>query len=1072
MMSRKRAPLKDNDVSTNVQTETSAKKQMVKKSPYVEGAIVRIQLRNLLTYDNVEFNPGPYLNVIIGPNGTGKSTIVCAICLGLAGKTSWLGRASQPCDFIKYGCDKAKIELELHNPNGDNWFVQREISKNNQSTWTVNKRPATQKAVEEMAARLNIQVGNLCQFLPQEKVADFAKMTQQELLENTEKAIGAQDLYENHQKLKDARSNARRIETSVDSLTARLEQEKQKNVRLEQDVKNYEDRRHHLEKIKIMQMKRPWLEYEEKRKQFNADKLEKEAKEEEFKRAQAENQPMRDKMEEARGKKESLDAHIKKKSNAIREHANKVRDCSEELEKLTDKISEVQDELKYKQHEEEQRKKKLNDLHHQLAALQQELQEVDETEDVQPALDKLSQDMRIVNQDMTHVQQEGNVTRISRDAIQQDMNEHQVALRQIQDISNRRLELLRQRHKHTYEAVTWLRQNKNKFKKNIYEPMLLCLNVKNPDHAKYIESHISFNDIRAFVCEDPDDLELFMSVMRDEQKLKVNIVRSPQQAPDTFNPSKSIEYYRQYGFKYFLRDLIDCPAPIMSFLCAQYHVFEIPVGAKLVGGKINQVIKENPHLRVFYTEDCQYNVKKSKYTGDISTRNTQLRRAQLLSVSVDVTRQEELRQQIRGCSERQQEAENQYRALQMRSKELEVRMNQLRETKKNLMKKKDQKNRLLTQMNSKKERLKRVELEANDMAAETQKAAKKVKDITIKKCQLLGVLVANTKKCFELSKEKIRLALQHAECLHEFHSTEMLLRDRSASLQTLERQLHEMKEKLRNTRGIAKGLLEKAKQATNTAHDEELSKEYKMAFECYPSSVEEIDAAIHERQARADCTFQSDERVICEYRKRKEEIARLEAELEKKMVDKTSHQAEIEDAKRQWMEPLQQKIAQINNNFGYFFTCMKCTGEVDLNIPPNPEDYEKYGVRIKVKYRDGEQLRELTQHHQSGGERSVATVLYLMALQEMGKSPFRCVDEINQGMDPINERKVFELVVQTVCKKSNSQYFLLTPKLLPDLDYADNMSVLCICNGPQMMAHTEWNLRKFQRRRQRLSEEN
>ena len=34
-----------------------------------------------------------------------------------------------------------------------------------------------------------------------------------------------------------------------------------------------------------------------------------------------------------------------------------------------------------------------------------------------------------------------------------------------------------------------------------------------------------------------------------------------------------------------------------------------------------------------------------------------------------------------------------------------------------------------------------------------------------------------------------------------------------------------------------------------------------------------------------------------------------------------------------------------------------------------------------------------------------------------------------QGMDPVNERKVFELVVKTVCKKSSSQYFLLTPKV-------------------------------------------
>ena len=65
------------------------------------------------TYDSVEFKVGPYLNVIIGPNGTGKSTIVCAICIGLGGKLSLLGRAQQVADFIKYGCNKGKIELEL-----------------------------------------------------------------------------------------------------------------------------------------------------------------------------------------------------------------------------------------------------------------------------------------------------------------------------------------------------------------------------------------------------------------------------------------------------------------------------------------------------------------------------------------------------------------------------------------------------------------------------------------------------------------------------------------------------------------------------------------------------------------------------------------------------------------------------------------------------------------------------------------------------------------------------------------------------------------------------------------------
>ena len=37
--------------------------------------------------------------------------------------------------------------------------------------------------------------------------------------------------------------------------------------------------------------------------------------------------------------------------------------------------------------------------------------------------------------------------------------------------------------------------------------------------------------------------------------------------------------------------------------------------------------------------------------------------------------------------------------------------------------------------------------------------------------------------------------------------------------------------------------------------------------------------------------------------------------------------------------------------------------------------------------------------------------MYLMAMQDMNHSPFRMVDEINQGMDERNERLVFSRIV-------------------------------------------------------------
>jgi len=45
----------------------------------------------------------------------------------------------------------------------------------------------------------------------------------------------------------------------------------------------------------------------------------------------------------------------------------------------------------------------------------------------------------------------------------------------------------------------------------------------------------------------------------------------------------------------------------------------------------------------------------------------------------------------------------------------------------------------------------------------------------------------------------------------------------------------------------------------------------------------------------------------------------------------------------------------------------------------------------------GHELQDLSKGTQSGGEKSVTTAVYMMALQELTQVPFRCVDEINQG---------------------------------------------------------------------------
>lgn len=39
--------------------------------------------------------------------------------------------------------------------------------------------------------------------------------------------------------------------------------------------------------------------------------------------------------------------------------------------------------------------------------------------------------------------------------------------------------------------------------------------------------------------------------------------------------------------------------------------------------------------------------------------------------------------------------------------------------------------------------------------------------------------------------------------------------------------------------------------------------------------------------------------------------------------------------------------------------------------------------------------------------------------------------------------------------------FFVSLQLLPDLTYTNQMTILCVFNGPDMVKHTEWNIGKF-----------
>lgn len=59
-------------------------------------------------------------------------------------------------------------------------------------------------------------------------------------------------------------------------------------------------------------------------------------------------------------------------------------------------------------------------------------------------------------------------------------------------------------------------------------------------------------------------------------------------------------------------------------------------------------------------------------------------------------------------------------------------------------------------------------------------------------------------------------------------------------------------------------------------------------------------------------------------------------------------------------------------------------------------------------------------------------------------------------MDANNERRIFELIVKCTCQDNSSQYFLITPKLVPHLDYSPKMVIHIVHNGPFVAQDKKW----------------
>jgi len=149
------------------------------------------------------------------------------------------------------------------------------------------------------------------------------------------------------------------------------------------------------------------------------------------------------------------------------------------------------------------------------------------------------------------------------------------------------------------------------------------------------------------------------------------------------------------------------------------------------------------------------------------------------------------------------------------------------------------------------------------------------------------------------------------------------------------------------------------------------------------------------------------------------EKARLVAENREKALE------EVKARVGAWRNVIHNLLDQVNIKYRKILSEAYAVGEVKLT---NEQDIEDAGLEIFVGFKGGNPV-PLNAYTQSGGERSTATITFLLALQQHVHSPFRAVDEYDVHMDPKNREIIANLIVSSVTGL-DTQYLAITPSQL------------------------------------------
>lgn len=926
------------------------------------GSIVRVTLRNFVTYTNAEFHPGPNLNMIIGPNGTGKSTLVCAICIGLGWGTGHLGRAKEIAEFVKHGAKEAEIEIELQadpTKQRNNPVIGTHIKREGgKTTFSVDGKNCSKKAAQDLAKSFNIQVDNLCQFLPQDRVVEFAALSPIDLLTHTQRAAAPSYMSEWHEELKQMRGEQKKGLADQQTVSENLKNLEGRQRLQEGDVRQMQEREELQKRIDVLETMRPFPVYRAAKLKVDEGKVRLKAASKELSQLERKMEPN---LRAVNGKQhylERVEKVVGQRQRLVQRGEGTADDMKKKHDATQQKIQDCATEI-------EAEKNSMRGKKQEAPRLQAAITNIKKTMENPPAAQDfaaMNAEMREKTVQMREIEQRGRGIREEMNALDQQGRQRQQIVQMaekerehLQSQAGQQANKLRTASRDAARAWDWIQQHRDRFEAEVFGPPAVECSIKDQRQADAVESMIPVGETMAFTVTTKEDFKMLSRELHDNLKLTNINLRSSLTPLASFRPPVSSNQLQQYGLDGWLIDLIEGPEPVLAMLCDNRNIHQTAYTSHNLNEAQFDALKSSGVINSWVTPSQSYNITRRREYGEagVSTKVQGIKKARLFTDQpVDRQQEQDINERVRTAEGELGEIQEQANTLKAEGRRIGGQRQQLAQEHAELQTQKDQ--------------LQKQQAEFQGLPTKLANLEGKLADIDRRLAEHRSRQMAIVEKGEKLTLEKGQFALDYAnavEALRSLHvslyEVEIIRIEAQSDLEQLDAQNIADRNMLEARRQEVKVIDRTVAEAKRQAHEalaqcqQVLDSQEPWQDEIMRSlpvgqTSDELETEIQSVRARLEMTHGGNPNIIAEFEDRAKRIAKQQDRLRALEAQLETLQARITEVRSKWEPELDELVGHISEAFGENFSKINCAGEVHVD---KPEDFDQWSIQIKVKFR-------------------------------------------------------------------------------------------------------------------------